>query len=318
MPVILDTGNDNASFYDQGQTTTCWIYAMCACVEREQLLKGDSIALSRHWIIARAMEEQTLRLYMQRQGGKQIYPVGDDPREGFSMRGVGQEALRLMRLYGVVPYSHERTHINSSSVMVRKLTLLAKTAKSLQSLYDSMYEQLPRFTISNPSASTSPTKQQGKLSAVPFFSDSSRGFFYYSMRYTPLQFAESILYNQHWQFYGSVNYHKWGEKFALEIPDNQNHHEYINLPMDSLLHKTVRSLRQGHPVYWEYGKKENPTAGGVNSDHAMAIIGITKHNGQWRFICLNSYGKQWGNNGTCLISPEYFMRHTCCIGVVNE
>lgn len=315
VPALADTGSDNASLYDQGQTASCWIYAMCVCIEQEQMLKGDSVALSRHWLLSHAMQEQTLRLYMKMKDGGDVASPTADPREGFSIRGVGPEALRLISIYGLVPYSHERSYIASGSVLTRKLTMLAKTATSLQSLHDSMYECMPHFTISRPVATT----KEGVPTDESLFADVNSGFYYLSMRYTPLQFAESIMYDQNWQFYSSVNYHKWGERIALEVPDNQNGHEYTNLPMDSLLHKTVRSLRKGHPVYWEYGKKKNPAAGGVNSDHAMAIIGITKSkDGHPRFLCRNSYGKGWGKNGTCLVSADFFMHHTCCIGVVNE
>lgn len=302
-------GNDHYSLYNQGKTSACWIYAMCTCIEREQLLHGDSITLSRHWLLAREMEEQTLRLYMA-QGKGNNNQLTSDTREAFSVRGVGPEVIRLINIYGLVPYTHEKTYINSSSVTVRKLTLLARSAHSLQTLQEGMNDILPQFTIAHHTYSDAHhnTADQGEPS-----------FFYYSMRYTPRQFAESIMYCQNWQFYASVNYHPWGMRFALEVPDNQYCHEYTNIPMRDMLSKTLASLRAGHPVYWEYGNKPNPEAGGVNSNHAMAIIALRKHtDGKTYLVCQNSYGKQWGNNGTCLVSPHFFMRHTCCIGVANE
>ena len=63
---------------NQGRTSACWIYAMCACIEHEARQVGDSVVLSRQWLLARELEEQAL-------GGEEI-----------AIRNVGPEALRLI------------------------------------------------------------------------------------------------------------------------------------------------------------------------------------------------------------------------------
>lgn len=45
---------------NQGRTSACWIYAMCACIEHEARHVGDSVVLSRQWLLARELEEQAL------------------------------------------------------------------------------------------------------------------------------------------------------------------------------------------------------------------------------------------------------------------
>lgn len=286
-----------SSLYDQGNTSACWIYAMCACIEREQNMTGDSITLSRHWLLARGMEEHARRIYQMHTDGYDIPSMEKDPRMAFNMRGVGPEAIRLINRYGLIPYEHEKTHITNDKVAIRRLTQAAQTAATPQQLDEQLYNLLPQFTI-----------------ARHTYGSQSPSFYYYSMRYTPQQFAESIMYHQDWQFYASEEQHPWGESFALETPDNYRYHEYINLPMDSIVTMVMASLKKGHPVYWEYGKH------GRTSDHAMAIIGITKNkeNGSPLLVCQNSYGLKWGRRGRCTVTLDFFRKHTSNVGVLNK
>lgn len=291
-----EESKDYSSFYDQGNTSACWIYAMCACIEREQLRMGDSIALSRQWLLARGMEEHTRRLYWMHRQGYEMTPPTADPRMGFTMRGVGPEAIRLIKEYGLVPYSHEKTHIINDRATIRRLTTIANNAATPQQLDEQLYDLLPQFTV-----------------ARHTYGSQSPSFFYYSMRYTPQQFAESIMYHQNWQFYASEEHYPWGSSFALETPDNYRYHQYTNMPMDSIVIKVTSSLKQGHPVYWEYGKH------GRTSDHAMAIVGIThdKKTDELLFVCQNSYGIKWGKHGKCAVPLSYFRKHTSNVGLVT-
>lgn len=282
--------NGNASLYDQGATSACWVYAMLTCIEKEQQLTGDSIPLSRQWLIARTMEEQAMRRFLMVQRGETPPTAGADPRNAIMTRGVGPEVIRLINDYGLMPYSHEKTHITSDAVAGRRLTQLANTVASADLFRERMADLLPQFTVS------------------------MRGTFYlYSMQYTPQQFAESIMYRQHWHFYATEPQHPWGEDFALEVPDNYRFHKYTNLPMDSLEQRVIKSLQGGHPVYWEYGKK------GRESSHSMAIIKLVRgKDGKPRLLCQNSYGRDWGRRGRCAVSLDFFRRHTCNVGLTEE
>lgn len=287
--ILVVSCQDKRARDDQGHTSACWIYAMLECVEHEACLRGDSIQLSRQWLMAKELEEQTIWHYLS-----------GDKAADISLRGVGPEALRLINTYGLVPYQHEKTQITNSSVTERKLQLLARQTHSLNELRDRMKEMLPQFTTTRPSAGKQPA------------------FYYLSMRYNPLQFAESVMYYQHWHFYTSVPHQPYNTDITLEVADNRNHHSFTNLPIDSLIAKVLASLKAGHAVYWEYG---NPTPDGiVSSNHAMAIEGITtsrKHPGKILLRCKNSYGSKWGHNGYCNVSLPYFKVHTCNVGLVE-
>ena len=286
-----------SSLYDQGNTSACWIYAMLTCIEREQAITGDTVILSRHWLIARGMEEHTRRIYQMHANGYDITGPDKDRRMAFTMRGVGPEAIRLINRYGLIPYEYERTHVTNDRMAIRRLTQVATTATSPDDLEEKMHDILPQFTV-----------------ARHTYGSNSPSFYYYSMRYTPQQFAASIMYHQQWQFYASEQMHPWGDTFALETPDNYRYHEYMNLPIDSIASMVMTSLRKGHPVYWEYGKR------GRTSDHAMAIIGI-KHDKKTHeplLLCQNSYGLRWGNHGCCAVTLDYFKTHTSNVGILNS
>lgn len=280
---------------------------MLACIEHEQLRKGDSLTLSRQWLMSSLMREQTLERFIinQQNNNASLSSTAEGQGRGsISMRGVGPDAIRLINDYGLIPYSMERSRINNSHVLERKLRHLASLpSTNPNNINDKITELLPRFTIS----------------IHPFLGGAGGGcgssFYYFSMRYTPQQFAESIMYNQQWRFYASVEYHPWHTMFPLEVPDNRRYHEYMNLPMPELLRMVKASLRRGHAVYWEYGKpSKQQQGGGATSNHAMAIVGM--RNG--KFLCLNSYGTKWGNRGYCLVSEDYFIRHTCNVGIIHN
>lgn len=281
LVLVLSSCQERRAIDDQGKTSACWVYAMLTCIEHESAMRGDSVQLSRQWLVARELEEQTEKAYFGYQSGRVNH------HSLISCRGVGPEVLQLIDRYGLVPYQNEKTEITKSSVLERKLSLLAGQAKSLEELREREKELLPQFSI---------TSRNG-------------AFYYFSQRYTPHQFAESIMYCQRWRFYASVPYHTYGETFALEVPDNYNDHGYINMPMDSIETKVLASLRAGHAVYWEYGRRTND--GLVTSDHAMAIVGIRNN----KLLCRNSYGKDWGRHGYCLVSLDKFRKTTCNVGI---
>ena len=72
---------------NQGDSQTCWIYAMLAAIETEHLGWGDSVNLSPYYI------EKMLE---------------KEPNAPESKRGMGATLLRLIQKYGVVGYDAMR------------------------------------------------------------------------------------------------------------------------------------------------------------------------------------------------------------------
>lgn len=293
---------------------------MCACIEHESVLRGDSVALSRQWLLARHLQEQTEALFTSLHAVQSTSPKGEAGR-GLTTRGVGPEALRLINDYGLVPYRFEETMVNNSRVMERKLVLLAQQSRDLRTLRQRMAELLPTFSIAMP-----PVKDG--------WNGSPASFYFYSMRYTPQQFAESLMYRIHYRWYAppvcltaskdgsrdgresitgkNTEAEYYGKSLVLAEQDNYGGHKFICAPLDDILRRVMQALRQGHAVYWEYGK-------GHRSTHAVAIVGLQKDkNGKDLLLCLNSYGSHWGDKGHFAVTPEQFLKITCNVGIPEE
>lgn len=73
---------------DQGESQTCWIYAMLAAIETEHLSWGDSVNLSPYYIEKKLEEE---------------------PQCPENKRGMGKTLLNLIQKYGIVGYNAMRT-----------------------------------------------------------------------------------------------------------------------------------------------------------------------------------------------------------------
>lgn len=72
---------------DQGESQTCWIYAMLAAIETEHLSWGDSVNLSPYYI-EKMMEHE--------------------PNAPESKRGMGKTLINLIEKYGIVGYDAMR------------------------------------------------------------------------------------------------------------------------------------------------------------------------------------------------------------------
>ena len=79
---------------NQGKVEACWIYAYLACIETERIENyGDSMNLSPIWLVRNLLQEQASESYLS-QGTMPI-----------SVRGIGPDAERLLKEYGMVQWS---------------------------------------------------------------------------------------------------------------------------------------------------------------------------------------------------------------------
>lgn len=274
--------------HDQGRAPLCWVYAMLECIEQERRTQGDTLTFSRQWLAAAALREQAT--WQFRTGAGDI-----------TLRGTGPEALRLIAHYGLVPYANEKTHLQDAATTIRRLQRYNDKQRQLHATEDDY--------------------RQGLDTLLPRFATAPDGaFYFFGMRYTPQQFAQSVMYNQDWQFYTATTLVPFGDDIVLPVADNTRHYYYRNVPRRTLLHIALAALRDGHPVYWEFGRTaHDPAHGGfTSSDHAMAIVGTTRTaDHQPRLIARNSYGRRWGDQGYCLVSYKDFIETTSNIGIIQ-
>jgi len=260
--------------------------------------------LSPIWLVRNLFLEQASESYLS-QG---TMPV--------SVRGIGPDAERLLKEYGMVQWStYCPDNLNSkalSRLVRQKVSIAIKHRKGLNTLNEEVDK------------------------ALPFIPHNLRkGFYLYSAHYTPKQFGESILYGIKFTWLTSYIHHPYGKPFVLEVPDNHHRHALMNVPINDMYSQVVEALQNHHPVYWEgqMPRNKKPSIDGdlaslrqralerfiTTDQHAMAIVGLTKtKQGDTRFICKNSWGEQWGMKGYCLMSKEDFLINTILVGIVGK
>ena len=213
---------------DQGDSETCWIYAMLAAIETEHLSWGDSVNLSPYYV------------------EKMLEQEPDVPK---NQRGMGATLIRLIEKYGICSYD-----------AMRKVDRPA-----------------PKWV------------------------------FMLGATYTPQEFARSVCKPGEYLQLTSDDDEPYYQEHEIDFSDNWLHDRFLNIPMDSLLAKTERAVRQHHGVCWE------------SEDHAMAIVGIAHDDqGEKYFVMKNSWGTDNPYQGLDYLSYEDFEENTLAIEMTKE
>ena len=113
----MEGGFSTTPVKDQGKVEACWIYAYLACIETERIEHfRDSMNLSPIWLVRNLLLEQASESYLS-QGAMPV-----------SVRGIGPDAERLMKKYGMVQWSTYCPDDLSSKVMERIVRQKVKIA----------------------------------------------------------------------------------------------------------------------------------------------------------------------------------------------
>ena len=158
--------------------------------------------------------------------------------------------------------------------------------------------------------------------------------------YTPLEFAHSVCYPEEYVSLTSFTHHPYREYFALEVPDNVMHDQFLNLPLDELMLHIQKAVENGHPVCWEGDISEEgfthaqdnyvevqkmelpvtPTSRQrefeqlrTTDDHVMEIIGTFLKDKKRYYVCRNSWGRNWANQGRIYLSEDYLRLKTIAV-----
>ncbi len=298
---------------DQGESPLCWAYAMLATIESEHLMKGDSVNLSPQYVGRMFLEEQAQRYYLT--GGK----------EPISLRGMGSALLRLIQRYGLTHYDAYHPEANFR-VMERKVEKIANMdigrrlgteglRKHVADALDGGIRPLPKFV------------------------------FMHGAEYTVQEFARSVCMEDEYLAFTSFTHHPFGERFVLESADNYYRDEFMNIPIDKMMHYIDQALRSGHPVCWEddiseplfsfptgVAKMENEREKitqdmrqrafeqlETTDDHCMELIGIA-HTAKGRkyYVCKNSWGTNNPFGGLMYMSENYLRAKTLAVWMSRE
>lgn len=125
--------------------------------------------------------------------------------------------------------------------------------------------------------------------------------------YTPHEFARSVCAPGEYLALTSDSHKPYYEEVDINVPDNWLCNRFLNIPMDSLLNKTIRAVRRHHGVCWE------------SRHHAMAIVGIAHDDsGEKFFVMKNSWGTNGPYRGLAYLSFSDFRSQTLAVEMTRE
>lgn len=193
---------------NQGKSPLCWAYAMLATMESEHIMKGDSVNLSVAYIARMMLQEKAVEYYFSK-GTKPI-----------SMRGMAPMLIHYINKYGIVPYdSYEDKKDIDMRVLRRKVEFLCRNAIAQQIGIEKLKSRLNRLF-------------DDEMGYMP-----AKTVYMLGAEYTPEEFANSVCFPGEYEMLTSFTHHPFGERFALETPDNQNQEVFLNVahrPADAI------------------------------------------------------------------------------------
>ena len=120
--------------------------------------------------------------------------------------------------------------------------------------------------------------------------------------YTPQEFARSVCAPGEYVALTSTKKEPYYQEVDIDLPDNWLKDRFLNVPMDTLLAKTERAVRQHHGVCWE------------SKRHAMAIVGLARdEEGKPYFVMKNSWGTKRPHRGLDFLSFDDFRKQTLAV-----
>jgi bleomycin hydrolase len=155
-----------------------------------------------------------------------------------------------------------------------------------------------------------------------------RWAFMLGAEYTPLEFAHSVCAPGEYIALTTTASQPYYTSFILKEPDNWLGDAFLNLPPDSLLAVTRRSVAARHGVCWEgdthrsgFDWEQGVARTTLLDDnrppadaHCMAIVGLaTDAGGHPFFVMKNSWGTGNDRDGLLFMSEDYFLHNTVAI-----
>lgn len=290
---------------EQGRGELCWIYAMLATIETDRISTGDSVNLSPDYAARAWMADRTRHCHFSG-GAVEV-----------SMRGMATTLFSVLERHGIMPYDSYNTNGKTNyNALARRMTHIAGRRGGLASLDRRAAEAM-----------------DNAIGPLP------PRVYMFGAEYTPQQFARSVAQRDDYEFLTSFTHHPWGQRFAMETPDNTMADKFLNVPIDTLMSRMVTALRSGHAVCWEgdvtepgfsFGKGTASTDDGhpctqerrqrefetlrTTDDHCMAIIGMARDSrGRRFFIAKNSWGTGNPYGGMMYMSENYVRLKTIAI-----
>lgn len=255
---------------NQASTGTCWCFATTSYMESELLrMKKGEYDLSEMFIVRQKYLNQLNDNYLRRGHGN----VGQGSLSHTWMNAFRQVGIVPEEVYSGINYNSDRHNHIELNNYIRALGETAVKLKKRSPEYEKLVNSLMDIY----------------LGPVP------ETFTYKGKKYTPQSFAESLgLKLEDYVELTSFTHKPYYQLFEPEVPDNWEHQQMYNLPLDELMEVMDYALTHGHTVCWDGDVSEK----GFSFKHGVAINPQLKKaedlsgSDRARFEKLDAKGKQ--------------------------
>ena len=212
---------------NQAATGTCWCFATTSFMESELLRMGKgAYDLSEMFIVRQKYMNQLQDNYLRRGDGN----IGQGSLSHTFMNAYRQVGIVPEEVYTGINYDSER---HNHSEMVRYMHAIADVAVKTKARSPEYYKLIDNLFDT----------YLGKL---------PEKFTYKGKEYTPKSFAESLGLNMDdYIELTSFTHHPYYQKFEVEVPDNWEHAQMYNLPLNEMMEVADYALNNGYTVCWD-------------------------------------------------------------------
>ena len=298
---------------NQASTGTCWCFATTSFMESELLRMGKgTYDLSEMFIVRQKYMNQLQDNYVRQGRGN----IGQGSLSHTFMNAFNQVGIVPEEVYSGINYDSDR---HNHAEMVKYIKAIATTAVDMKKRSPEYYKLIDNLFDT----------YLGKL---------PEKFTYQGKEYTPKTFAASLGLNMDdYIELTSFTHHPYYQKFEVEVPDNWEHAQMYNLPLDEMMQVADYALNNGYTTdrarfekmdekerLEEVYKFEKPfpevnvtpqvrqegfEAFVTTDDHLMHLTGIAKdQNGTKYYITKNSWGTERNTFGGYLNMSDSFVR----------
>lgn len=228
---------------NQAASGTCWCFATTSFIEAELLRMGKGeYNLSEMFIVRQKYMNQLDDNYLRHGRGN----IGQGSISPSWFTVFNQVGIVPEEVYSGINYdskTHNHTELESyMAAIAGQAVKLRKRSPEYKELINSLFDIY-----------------MGKLPET---------FVYKGKEYTPKSFAESLgIDENNYVMITSFTHKPYYQTFELEIPDNWEHAQMYNLPLDEMMAAADHALQNGYTVVWDGDVSEK----GFAYTHGVAI-----------------------------------------------
>lgn len=212
---------------NQASTGTCWCFATTSFMESELLRMGKgTYDLSEMFIVRQKYMNQLQDNYVRQGRGN----IGQGSLSHTFMNAFNQVGIVPEEVYSGINYDSDR---HNHAEMVKYIKAIATTAVDMKKRSPEYYKLIDNLFDT----------YLGKL---------PEKFTYQGKEYTPKTFAASLGLNMDdYIELTSFTHHPYYQKFEVEVPDNWEHAQMYNLPLNEMMEVADYALNNGYTVCWD-------------------------------------------------------------------